>query len=62
MLPLMRESLSKKDYKLQHVIESAVHSGLAITHAQVARTTAAIAQVAPLRARTHAAYKGGRSY
>jgi crossover junction endodeoxyribonuclease RuvC len=36
--------------------------GLAITHAQVARTTAAIAQVAPLRARTHAAYKGGRSY
>jgi hypothetical protein len=29
----MRESLSKKDYKLQHVIESAVHSGLAITHA-----------------------------
>jgi len=36
--------------------------GLAITHAQVARTTAAIERVAPLRARTHAAYKGGRSY
>lgn len=36
--------------------------GLAITHAQVARTTAAIQRVAPLRARTHAAYKGGRSY
>ncbi|MBX3610651.1 MAG: crossover junction endodeoxyribonuclease RuvC [Hydrogenophaga sp.] len=36
--------------------------GLAITHAQVARTTAAIQRVAPLRARTHAAYKGGRNY
>jgi crossover junction endodeoxyribonuclease RuvC len=36
--------------------------GLAITHAQVARTTAAIERVAPLRARTHAAYKAGRSY
>ena len=36
--------------------------GLAITHAQVARTTAAIQRVAPLKARTHAAYKGGRSY
>jgi len=33
MLPLMRESLSKKDFKLQHVIETAVHSELAITHA-----------------------------
>lgn len=33
MLPLMRESLSKKDFKLQHVIESAVHSELAVTHA-----------------------------
>jgi len=36
--------------------------GLAITHAQVARTTAAIERVAPLRARTHAAYKAGRNY
>lgn len=36
--------------------------GLAITHAQVARTTAVIERVAPLRARTHAAYKAGRSY
>ena len=36
--------------------------GLAITHAQVSRTVAAINQVAPLRARTHAAYKAGRSY
>lgn len=36
--------------------------GLAITHAQVARTNAAIERVAPLRARTHAAYKAGRSY
>ena len=36
--------------------------GLAITHAQVARTQAAIERVAPLRARTHAAYKGGRNY
>ncbi len=33
MLPLMRESLSKKDFKLQHVIETAVHSELAVTHA-----------------------------
>ena len=36
--------------------------GLAITHAQVARTVAAIERVAPLQARTHAAYKGGRHY
>lgn len=36
--------------------------GLCITHAQVARTTAAINQVSPLQARMHAAYKGGRSY
>jgi len=36
--------------------------GLCITHAQVARTTAAINQVSKLQARTHAAYKGGRSY
>lgn len=36
--------------------------GLCITHAQVARTTAAINQVSQLQARTHAAYKGGRSY
>ena len=36
--------------------------GLCITHAQVARTTAAINKVSPLQARTHAAYKGGRSY
>jgi hypothetical protein len=36
--------------------------GLCITHAQVARTTAAINQVSPLQARTHAAYKAGRSY
>ncbi|MCF7787016.1 MAG: molybdenum cofactor guanylyltransferase [Prosthecobacter sp.] len=33
MLPLMQEALSKKDFKLQHVIEAAVHSDLAITHA-----------------------------
>jgi molybdopterin-guanine dinucleotide biosynthesis protein A len=33
MLPLMREALSKKDFKLQHVIETAAHSGLAVTHA-----------------------------
>jgi molybdopterin-guanine dinucleotide biosynthesis protein A len=32
MLPYMRESLSKKDLKLQHVIEACVHSGSAITH------------------------------
>lgn len=36
--------------------------GLCIAHAQVARTTAAINKVSPLQARTHAAYKGGRSY
>lgn len=36
--------------------------GLCITHAQVSRTMAAINKVSPLRARTHAAYKGGRSY
>ena len=36
--------------------------GLCITHAQVARSVAAINQVSPLQARTHAAYKGGRSY
>jgi len=33
MLPLMREALSKTDFKLQHVIEAAVHSDLAATHA-----------------------------
>ncbi|OYW78236.1 MAG: hypothetical protein B7Z37_00055 [Verrucomicrobia bacterium 12-59-8] len=33
MLPLMQEALSKKDFKLQHIIETAVHSDLAITHA-----------------------------
>ncbi len=32
MLPLMQEALSKKDLKLQHLIEAAVHSDLAITH------------------------------
>ena len=36
--------------------------GLCITHAQVARTTAAISKVGTLQARTHAAYKGGRHY
>jgi crossover junction endodeoxyribonuclease RuvC len=36
--------------------------GLCITHAQVARSVAAINKVLPLQARTHAAYKGGRSY
>jgi crossover junction endodeoxyribonuclease RuvC len=36
--------------------------GLCITHAQVARTMAAINKVSALQARTHAAYKGGRSY
>jgi crossover junction endodeoxyribonuclease RuvC len=36
--------------------------GLCITHAQVARSVAAINKVASTRARTHAAYKGGRSY
>lgn len=33
MLPMMQEAKSNKDFKLQHVIEAAVHSGLAITHA-----------------------------
>jgi crossover junction endodeoxyribonuclease RuvC len=36
--------------------------GLAITHAQVSRSTLAIAKVADLNARVSAAYKGGRSY
>ncbi len=36
--------------------------GLCITHAQVARSLAAIQKVAPTQARTHAAYKAGRSY
>ena len=36
--------------------------GLCITHAQVARSVAAINKVSPLQAKTHAAYKGGRSY
>jgi crossover junction endodeoxyribonuclease RuvC len=36
--------------------------GLCITHAQVSRTVAAINKVSALQARTHAAYKGGRSY
>lgn len=36
--------------------------GLCITHAQVARTTAAINQVDTLKARTHAAYRAGRHY
>ena len=36
--------------------------GLCITHAQVARTTQAINAVSKLQARTHAAYKAGRSY
>jgi crossover junction endodeoxyribonuclease RuvC len=36
--------------------------GLAITHAQVSRTVQAINKVSPLKARTHAAYKGGRNY
>ena len=36
--------------------------GLCITHAQVSRSMAAINKVSPLQARTHAAYKGGRSY
>ena len=36
--------------------------GLCITHAQVARSVAAIHKVTPTRARTHAAYKGGRNY
>ena len=36
--------------------------GLCITHAQVSRSMAAINKVSPLQARTHAAYKSGRSY
>jgi crossover junction endodeoxyribonuclease RuvC len=36
--------------------------GLAITHAQVSRSTLAIAKVADLNARVSAAYKAGRSY
>lgn len=36
--------------------------GLAITHAQVARATAAMRQSAELQARTHAAYRSGRHY
>lgn len=36
--------------------------GLAITHAQVSRTAMAINKVSALQARTHGAYKGGRSY
>ncbi len=36
--------------------------GLAITHAQVSRSTLALAKVANLNARVSAAYKGGRSY
>jgi crossover junction endodeoxyribonuclease RuvC len=36
--------------------------GLAITHAQVSRTTAAMNRVTALQARTHAAYKSGRVY
>jgi crossover junction endodeoxyribonuclease RuvC len=36
--------------------------GLCITHAQVSRSVAAIHKVAPTKARTHAAYKGGRNY
>lgn len=36
--------------------------GLAITHAQVARSTAALARGGELQARTHAAYKGSRHY
>lgn len=36
--------------------------GLCITHAQVSKTMAAINKVSALQARTHAAYKGGRSY
>lgn len=32
MLPLMQEALSKQDLKLQHIVETAVHSGLAIAH------------------------------
>jgi crossover junction endodeoxyribonuclease RuvC len=36
--------------------------GLAITHAQVSRTLAAINKVSPQQARTHATYKAGRVY
>ena len=36
--------------------------GLAITHAQVSRSTQAIARVTDLNARVSAAYKAGRSY
>ena len=36
--------------------------GLCITHAQVARTSAAINRVAPLQARTSGSYRDGRSY
>lgn len=36
--------------------------GLCITHAQVARSTQALSKIANLQARTHAAYKAGRSY
>lgn len=36
--------------------------GLCITHAQVSRSVASINKVGALKARTHAAYKGGRSY
>lgn len=32
MLPLMRQALSEKNLKLQHVIEACVHSGSAVTH------------------------------
>ncbi len=32
MLPQMQEALSKQDLKLQHIVETAVHSGLAIAH------------------------------
>lgn len=31
MLPHMRQALSQKNYKLQHVIEACVHSGSAVT-------------------------------
>jgi len=36
--------------------------GLAITHAQVSRTLAAINKVSTQQARTHATYKAGRVY
>lgn len=32
MLPLMQKALTQQDLKLQHVVEAAVHAGLAITH------------------------------